>query len=334
MLILPVLMVLGGLAMLIIGAELLVRGAARLAQAAGISSFIVGLTVVAFGTSAPELAGSIRAAVEGNGGIAIGNVVGSNIANICLILGAAAVICPIPVRINTIRREVAVVILTSVAAIVSMLGGQTHRVAGAALVAGLVVFTVRAYVAGRRAGPDQAPLMASAAKELEEELAPARRLSPALCVVLVLVGLTMLFFGSGWVVAGSVVIAEALGVSDAVIGLSLVAIGTSVPELSLSVIAAVRKQPDIAVGNVLGSNIFNVLCVLGVSALVSPHPLPVPPEIMARDVWVMLGVSVACLPILGPGRRVSRWEGALLLGLYGAYLGAVFLLGGPTAAAG
>lgn len=334
MLILPVLMVLGGLAMLIIGAELLVRGAARLAQAAGISSFIVGLTVVAFGTSAPELAGSIRAAVEGKGGIAIGNVIGSNIANICLILGAAALICPIPIRINAIRREVFIVIMTSVAAIVAMLGGETHRVAGVALVAALVVFTVRSYLVGRRAGPDQAPLMAVAARELEEELTPARRLSPALSIVLALVGLTMLFFGSGWMVGGSVVIAGALGVSETVIGLSLVAIGTSVPELSLSVIAALRKQPDIAVGNVLGSNIFNVLCVLGVSSLVSPVPLPVPPEVMARDVWVMLGVSVACLPILGPGRRVSRWEGALLLGLYGAYIGSVFLLGGSPASGG
>lgn len=315
----------GGLALLIFGAELMVRGAARLAHAIGISSFIVGLTVVAFGTSAPELGGSLRAAFENNGGLAIGNVIGSNIANICLILGAAAVICPVQVRLASIRRETVIMILAGVAGALSMLGGQTHRVAGALLVLGLAAFTVRAYREGRNAGPDEMSELARAAKELDEELDVQGRSNLLVAAGLVVIGLAMLFFGSGWLVSGSVVLAEMLGVSDAVIGLSMVAFGTSVPELSLSVIAALRRQPDIAIGNILGSNIFNILCVLGLTALLAPNPLPVPDEVWQRDIWVMLGVSLACLPLLGRVRRIARWEGVVLLGLYVLYIAALFL---------
>jgi cation:H+ antiporter len=188
-------------------------------------------------------------------------------------------------------------------------------------VAGLVVFTWGAYVRGRRAGPDEATDMVNAAHELDEELDNVKPSSWPKSVLMVLIGLGMLILGSEQLVNGATDIAKMLGVSDAVIGLTLVALGTSLPELSLSVIAAFRKQSDIAIGNVLGSNIFNVLGVLGLTSLVAPVPLPVSPEIWQRDIWVMIGVSLACLPIVAAGTRVSRAEGLVLLGLYGVYLG-------------
>ncbi|MEM8757399.1 MAG: calcium/sodium antiporter [Planctomycetota bacterium] len=325
---LPILQLAGGLALLIIGAELMVRGAARLAHAFGISSFVVGLTVVAFGTSAPELGGSLRAAFEGDGDLAIGAVVGSNIANICLVMGTAAVICPIPVRLKGIRGETIAMLIATAAGLIAMLGPSVHRIEGIVLTAGLILFTLRAYLSGRRASPDEASELARAAKELDEELSVGDGPRLPLSIALLIAGLVMLYFGSGMLVTGATVLAEMIGVSSAVIGLSIVAFGTSVPELSLSVVAALRKQPDIAIGNIVGSNVFNILCVLGLTALISPNALPVPAELWRRDAWVLIFVSLACLPILGRMRHVSRLEGVVLLGLYAGYMAALFLMRG------
>lgn len=312
-----------GLGLLTFGAESLVRGAARLARRLGVSSFIVGLTVVAFGTSAPELGGSIQAAFQGNGDLAIGNVLGSNIANICLILGITAMINPIPVQLGVVRREVPLMILVSAFGALALLGSEVGRVSGLLLTIGLGLYIFRAYRVGKSETGDD--LAAAAAKELAEEVAADKTHPIWKDLLLVLIGLVCLVIGSKLLVDSAVTIAGALGVPSVVIGLTMVAFGTSVPELFTSVVAARRKQSDIAVGNILGSNVFNILCVLGISSLVSPKALPVPPEAFTRDLWVMLGVSLACVPIMLSRGRITRVEGFLLSGLYLLYVAVLYL---------
>lgn len=321
----PIVWLIVGLITLIFGSELLVRGASKLARSAGVSSFVVGLTVVAFGTSAPELGGSLGAALNDNGGLAIGNVVGSNIANICLILGVAALICPIPVRTSLVRREVIQMIAVTVAAMLIMIPAQMPRWGGGLLVVGLVVFIVRTYKNGKR-DPEQAKELERAAGALDDEVEAGVKTPIVLNVIFVILGIGLLVFGADKLVAGATSLAQMLKVPDAVIGLSLVALGTSIPELSLSVVAAIRKEPDIAIGNVLGSNIFNVLCVMGLTTLVSPHPMIVPEGMWTLDAWVMLGAALACVPLMFIGGRITRIEGALLLGLYVVYMGALYAL--------
>ncbi len=321
----PIVWLAVGLITLIFGSELLVRGASRLARSAGISSFVVGLTVVAFGTSAPELGGSLGAALNDNGDLAIGNVVGSNIANICLILGVAALICPIPVRLSLVRREVIQMILVTIAAMLVMIPKHIPRWGGALLFLGLLVFIVRTYRSGKR-DPEQAREMERAAAELSEEVDSGLKGSILLNIVFAIAGIALLVFGADKLVAGATSVAQMLNVPDAVIGLTLVALGTSIPELSLSVVAALRKEPDIAIGNVLGSNIFNILCVLGLTTLVSPHPMIVPDGMWSLDAWVMLGAALACIPVMFIGGRITRIEGFLLLGLYVVYVGALYVL--------
>lgn len=321
----PVVWLVLGLVTLIFGAELLVRGASRLASAAGVSSFVVGLTVVAFGTSAPELGASIGAALNDNGELAIGNVVGSNIANICLILGVASLICPIPIRLGVVRREVIQMIGVTIAALLAMSFGVIPRWAGLVLFAGLIVYVIRTYKNDDQSDPQRAELEEASA-ELAEEVAAGVKMSIPLNIVLSIVGIGLLVFGADKLVAGATSLAQMLKVPDAVIGLTLVAVGTSIPELSLSAVAALRKEPDIAIGNVLGSNIFNILCVLGLTALVSPHPVAIPAGFWALDAWVMLGSAVACVPLMFLGGRITRIEGGLLLGLYAVYVGALYAL--------
>lgn len=325
MALMPIVWLVVGLVTLIFGAELLVRGASRLAAAAGVSSFVVGLTVVAFGTSAPELGASLGAAFNDNGGLAVGNVIGSNIANICLILGVAALICPIPVRLSLVRREVIQMIAVTVIAMLMMTGTVIPRWCGAVLVAGLFAFVARTYINGKR-NPEQAGEMQRAAAELAEEVSTEVKTPIVLNIVLAILGIGLLVFGADKLVGGATSVAQMLRVPDAVIGLTLVALGTSIPELSLSVVAALRKEPDIAIGNVLGSNIFNILCVLGLTTLVSPHPIAVPDGFWSLDAWVLLGAALACVPVMFLGGRITRVEGALLLGLYIVYVGALYAL--------
>ena len=319
-------MLVGGIALLVVGAEVLVKGAKRRATAMGISPFVVGLTVVAFGTSAPELGGSLGAVFKDEPGLAVGNVVGSNIANIGLILGVTAVICPIPVRLSVIRKEAVIMVAVTVGAVLLMLGGGAHRVEGAVLVAALLGFIAFAYLNGKRtADGEEASELVRAAQELDDEVgASPGDTGIARSIVYVVVGLAMLFFGSDLLVDGAKALATMLNVPAAVIGLSLVAFGPSVPALALSAIAAFRKAPDLAVGNIIGSNIFNLLCVLGFTALFSPVQLEAPEGFWNRDAPAMLLLTVACLPIMLVGRNISRIEGVLLLGLYGGYLGVLF----------
>ncbi len=303
-----------GLVLLVVGADVLVGGAARLAARFGISPLVIGLTVVAFGTSAPELAVSVSAAMSGTGGadVAIGNVVGSNIFNVLLILGLSAVVAPLVVQRQLVRFDVPLMILACGACWLMALDGVVDRTDGLILVAALLGYTLLLVRIAKRSGED-AP---AEVPELDEKSLTARLPVQLLMIV---AGLGMLVVGSGWLVDGAVAFARLLGVSELIIGLTIVAAGTSLPELATSVLAALRGQRDIAVGNVVGSNIFNVLCVLGISSTVSPRGVNVAPAALSFDIPVMTAVAFACLPLFITGGVLSRWEGALFLAYYAAY---------------
>jgi cation:H+ antiporter len=311
--------VIAGIALLGGGGELLVRGAVSLARLLRVSTVIIGLTIVAMGTSAPELAASLTAALQGSGDVAIGNVVGSNILNIALIVGLAAAILPIAVHLSAVRLEWPVMLTFSAAGIAMARDGTISRLDGAILLAGLVTFTgflVRS--ARRRSAAPDALLLASEVEALT--VRPARHLA-LLDVGLILAGVGLLVVGAQLLVRGAVTIAEVAGLSERVIGLTIVAAGTSLPELATSLIAARRGQAEIALANVIGSNIFNLGAILAIVALVRPHA--VAPEIGA-DLWWMLAYAIALFPIMRSNMRITRLEGGLLLGSYGIYL--AFLL--------
>ncbi|MDQ3092116.1 MAG: calcium/sodium antiporter [Actinomycetota bacterium] len=311
-----------GLVLLVSGAEVLIKGASRLAASVGVSPLVVGLTVVAFGTSAPELAVSLSSAAKGQTDIALGNVVGSNIFNVLFILGLSALLAPLAVSQKLLRLEVPLMIVS--AALVWLLGfdGRIGRLDGALLGAGIVAYTIFAI---RQSRKESAGIRQEYAQEFGE-VPGARgfgqsRLGQG---VFILVGLAMLVLGSQWLVDGAVMVARALGVSELVIGLTIVAAGTSLPEVATSVMASIRGERDIAVGNVVGSNIFNVLAVLGFSSALSSQGVAVSPAALGFDVPIMIAVSVACLPVFFSGGRIARGEGALFLGYYVAY--ATFLI--------
>ena len=303
---------LGGLAVLIAGAEGLVRGASRLALLAGISPLVVGLTVVAMGTSAPELVVCVKAGLTGNPDLAVGNVVGSNIFNVLFILGAAALITPLVVARQIVRLEVPIMIGASLLMWALALDRRVSAAEGAALTALMIGYTgwtirrSRREVAAKReeAGPVEPPT--------------ARAVLGG--VALVAGGLVLLVLGARWFVDGSVSLARALGVSDLVIGLTIVAAGTSMPEVATSVVAALRGERDIAIGNVVGSSIFNVLGILGISALVTPGGLGVASAVVDFDLPVMVAVAIACLPIFMTGYSIGRLEALVFLGYYAAYV--------------
>lgn len=308
--------ILGGFVLLAVGGDLLVRWASKLAEGLGVSSMVVGLTVVAFGTSAPELAVSLAAAWNGNAEIALGNVVGSNIFNVLFILGLSAVVAPLVVQRSFLRRELPIMIASSILVMVVALDGRVSRPEGLFLFAGAVAFTWWLVQQGRRQARFQKPKAQEAADSPDEERRPAG-IGPLVLGILFSLGL--LVAGSKFLVAGATAVAQAMGVSDLVIGLTIVAAGTSLPEVAASVAATLRGERDMAIGNVVGSNIFNILVVLGGSAAVSTGGMPVPPAAMAFDIPVMIAVALLCLPVFLSGARISRLEGFLLLFLYGGY---------------
>jgi cation:H+ antiporter len=312
-----VLMFIGGLVALVLGAELLVRGASKLAMSFGISPLVVGLTIVAFGTSAPEIAVSVGAVMGGQTDIAIGNVVGSNIFNVLFVLGLSALITPLVVNVQLIRQEVPIMLGASLLLLALVLDGALSALDGALLFALVVAYTVFLIVQSRAETK-------AAKDEYAEEFVPAApgswdsRLPAQLA--LIAVGLAMLVLGSDWLVTSSVVFAKALGVSDVVIGLTIVAAGTSMPEVATSVMAAIKGERDIAVGNVVGSSTFNILACLGLAGMVSGNQgLEIPASVLNFDIWVMLAVALACLPVFITGREIARWEGAVFLFYYAAY---------------
>ncbi len=304
-----------GLVMLIVGADTLVRGAARLAAAVGVSSLVIGLTVVAFGTSAPEFAVGIQSTLAGSGSVALGNVVGSNIFNVLFVLGLASFVSPLVVQAHLVRIDVPVMIGVSVVVLLLGLNGRIGRFEGVALVVAVVVYTVLLIRMSRGQGATQGH-------------ASERRVGARGIVVdtgLVVLGLGLLVLGARWLLHGAVALAGVLGVSELVIGLTIVAVGTSLPEVATSVAAGLRGERDIAVGNVVGSNIFNLLLVLGAAAASVPDGVTVSPGALTFDIPVMLTVSVACLPIFFTGFVIARWEGAVFLGYYVAYTLILFL---------
>lgn len=302
---------LAGLGLLIIGAEILVRGASRLAISFGISPLVVGLTVVAFGTSSPELAVSVNAALDDQAGIAIGNVVGSNIFNVLFILGLAALITPLVVAQQLIRLDVPLMIVVSVLVLLMSLDGKLTRFEGLFLFSGLIVYTVFLIYQSRR------EKQAIAAEYDQAIPAPTNRWW--IDILLVGGGLALLVLGSNWLVDAAVTIARQFGVSDLVIGLTIIAAGTSMPEVVTSVVASLRGQRDIAVGNVIGSNLFNLMGVLGLTSLIAPSGIAVAASAIQFDIPVMVAVAVACLPIFFSGHLIARWEGGLFFGFYIAY---------------
>jgi cation:H+ antiporter len=297
---------LGGLALLIGGAEIMVRGAVSAARSAGISPLVVGLTVVAFGTSSPELAVTSWAAWSAQAPIGLGNVIGSNIFNILFILGISALITPLAVSRQLIVLDVPLMIGASILVLLLGLDGEISRVEGLVLFAGAILYTVWIVRKSRR----------------EERGAPdpgGRTMSLPVSLALIAVGVGLLVIGSHWFVDGASTIARLLGVSELMIGLTIVAVGTSLPEIATSVVASLRKERDIAVGNIIGSNIFNLLFVLGLATSISPAGFEVSPEVQRFDLPVMAGVAVIVLPIFYTSRTVSRWEGLLLVVLYALF---------------
>lgn len=305
-----------GLVLLTVGGESLVRGALAAAKRIGVSPLLAGLVIVGFGTSAPELVVSLQAAITGQADIAVGNVVGSNIANILLILGISAMIMPLVTHIQCLRRDG----LTMLAATLIFMGlasfGGLGRIEGALMLLCLAAYLVWAYLTEREDSPE-AQLHKAEAEEIE--LVP---MSIPMTILATVGGLAMLILGANRFLLGAVGLGEALGVPEAIIGLTVVAVGTSLPEMAVSIIAAIRKHADVAVGNIVGSNIFNLFCILGISSLITP--LPLQGRLLHIDQFVMLGAAVVLLLFLFFGLRLSRFKGAALLLGYIVYIAAMF----------
>jgi len=313
-----VLLVVAGLVLLIVGGEALVRGASTIATKAGISPLVVGLVIVSAATSTPELAVTIDAVLQGEPGLAVGNVIGSNIANILLILGLSAAISPLVIKRQVVRFDIPVMVGLSILLLVVSLDGTIVLWEGIALLSVLVLHAVMTVILGRRdavteaAAADTLPLNATAVKL-------------PIAVLLLVFGTALLAVGARLLVTGAVNIATALGVSSLVVGLTVVAVATSLPELATSIVALLRGERDMAVGNVVGSNIFNIGMVLGLSAIIFGDGIPVPAEAIALDMPIMVAVAIALLPIALVGFVVSRWEGIAFVGLFSAYMAFVAL---------
>ncbi|WP_421859407.1 calcium/sodium antiporter [Oceanicaulis sp.] len=301
-----------GLAGLVFGGDMLVRGASDLARRAGLPPLVIGLTLVGFGTSMPELVTSLQAASLGSPGIAIGNVVGSNIANILLILGAAAILAPIAIDKTAFRRDGLVLALSTLLCAVMIAYGQLTSLFGAVFILALLAYLVFTVWSGLRAPQTAGDVSVSA--PLDPVRIPVWR-----AIAFFIGGLALTILGARFFVTGAISVAQMLGVSEAVIGLTVVAVGTSLPELVTTLAAARRKQVDIAFGNIVGSNIFNVLFILGATALVTP--IEVPRSIQSFDVWVMCAVTALLLIVSVTRWRISRLEGGLFLLAYAAYIG-------------
>lgn len=305
-----------GLCLLVLGGELLVRGASKTAARAGVSPLVIGLTVVAFGTSAPEMVVSVMSSAAGRSDIALGNVVGSNIFNVLFILGLCSAIVPLVVSQRIVRIEVPIMIGLSVLVYGMGGDGRIGRVEGVLLLAGLLAYTLVQIRQSRKEKDERVKA------EYEAEIgATAGKAGGrwSVNIGLIAAGLVLLVVGSRWFVTGAVAVARQMGVDDLVIGLTVVAAGTSLPEVATSVVASIRGERDIAVGNVVGSNIFNLLGVLGLAAVVGSRGLEVSRAVLSFDFPVMTAVAIACLPIFFTGHRIARWEGVLFLFYYAAY---------------
>jgi len=311
------LFLIAGITLLTVGGDLLIRGVVAAAQRLGVSSLLTGLVIVGFGTSAPELVVSIDAALSGSPDIATGNIVGSNLSNTLLILGVSALIAPMVVHPMALRRDGLVVVAASVLFILLAMDQQLSRVDAVIFLSGMIAYLIWAYQSEKNNDTPEAKLHQAEADEISH--LPH---TTAFTIIAIIGGLLLMMGGSRLLVTGAVSIAREFGISETIIGLTLVAVGTSLPELSVVVIAAIRKHADVAVGNILGSNIFNLLAILGTATLV--HPLPVSGRIIVFDQWIMLGSAVLLMAFLYTGMRLNRAEGGVLLSAYGIYLWLTF----------
>ncbi len=304
-------LIVGGLLALIVGAEVLVRGGSGLAAWLGIRPMVVGLTVVSLGTSVPELAVGIDAAVTGSPGLAVGNIVGTNLVNVLLILGLSALLIPVAFQRQTLVFDLPAMTVAALALLVLSLDGTLTRIDGLLLLAGAVAYTWALLRLSRR----------DAAEEPQtdgvDDEPPPRPLRHAIAL---LVGMAVIVLGADLLVEGAVSGAEQLGISEAVIGLTVVAIGTSAPELVTTLLSTYRGDREIAIGNLLGSSIYNIVFVLGLTVLVAPRGVPVPDEVLTADLLLMTAVAVVCVPVFVSGARINRVEGGLFVGAYVAYL--------------
>lgn len=297
-----------GLVLLVVGANLLVDGASTFATRIGISPLVVGLTIVAFGTSSPELAVTLQATFTGEAGVAVGNVVGTAVFNSLFILGITALIRPLRVTELILKRDGLLMLAAAILLLIFTLDRELSRLEGAVLFLIIVAYTVHLI---RRARTTKQP---------ETATGGGSQRSWPVQVVKIAVGLVMLVVGAGWIVDGAVEFAESLGISSVLIGLTVVAIGTGMPEVAIAVLATIRRQTDIAVGNVVGSNLFVLLAVLGLAALVSPAAVPIPESIASFDIPIFVAVAIASVLSFATGYRVSRWEGGMFVGFYILYL--------------
>jgi cation:H+ antiporter len=308
------LLLISGLAILIIGGEVLVKGAVSLALKFKISVLVVGMTIVSFGTSAPELLISAKAALDGHPDISIGNVVGSNIANISLILGLTTIIFPIVVSKDSLRVDWPMMMIASILCYVFMLNLELGFTEGLFFVLFLVIFNaaliIKSILENRRA-----------AREEDSDLEAESQMKVWKSITMIVLGVGGLLLGSEWFLKGTIGVSRSFGISERIIALSVVAFGTSIPELITSVIAAFRKETDISIGNLIGSNLFNILGILGITALIKP--IEISPVIMQNDIFWMLGISAALLPLMYFGKRIGRYKGILLFLFYLTY---IFLL--------
>lgn len=304
-----------GLLLLVVGAELLTRGGVTFAARMGVPPLVIGLTIVAVGTSAPELAVGIDAAVQGNGALAVGNIAGTNIVNILLVMGLSALLLPLTLQLQTLRNELPAIIVAALLLLVMSVDGMLTRTEGGLLLAGGVLYTWLILRSVRAEG-----------SKVQQEFAAeygARhhgREATRNALFMLLAGIAIIVFGANWFVDGTVTLARLWGVSDSFIGLTVVAIGTSSPELVTTVISTLHGQRDIAIGNLLGSSVYNILVILGITCLVPVAGIPVPPELVRVDIPVMVGVALLCAPVFVTDRRVSRLEGGLFVATYAAYL--------------
>lgn len=308
-----------GLVALVAGAEMLVRGASKLAQAWGIAPLIIGLTVVAYGTSTPELAVSLKATLAGQPDLSVGNVIGSNIANVLLILGVCALIAPLEVALQLVRSDVWIMLGASVLVWALASDGALGRWDGLLLTGILALYTGHSLRAARR-GPQVQIRLSEGETDQRSSAGGRGQKHWSVNLVFVVIGLVLLIVGSGWLIDASLAIGRIFEISELILGLTVVAVGTSLPELATSFVASLRGERDIAVGNVVGSNIFNLVGVLGFSAALSPVPINIAESALQFDIPVMTAVAIACLPIFFSGYRIDRWEGGLFLAYYVAYV--------------
>jgi cation:H+ antiporter len=305
-----------GFVFLVVGADTLVKGASEFATSVGISPLVVGLTIMAFGTSAPELAVSVQSAYVGQPDLTVGNVIGSNILNILMVLGIAAVIAPLTVNTKLIKMDVPLMIAMSILLYLLSMDLMISYIDGIILFSILLVYTVYLIVQSRR---DNSIIAEAEMEELEELQKHSKETSIWVKVAYIVIGLVLLVLGADWLVKGAVVIAQYFGLSELIIGLTIIAIGTSLPELAATVAASLRGEKDLIIGGAVGSNLFNISMVLGISSIVAPAGIQVSPIALNVDMIIMIAVAILCLPTFFSGKQLDRWEGFLFLGYYVAY---------------